>query len=73
MSDMELLQLKALESCAFRGHAMGPWERGDWPLYNVAVAWCEVCGAIVSVNNNPAPNSAHILGHAVALTCEPKE
>jgi hypothetical protein len=70
MTDMELLQLEALEACTFCGHTMGPWQ-----VYSNTTVYshCVACDMQVVVNTSPAPNDIDIGGEAVALTCEPKE
>lgn len=68
MTDMELLQLEALEACAFRGHTMGPWQRHDF-YDTISYAHCTQCDMQVVVNTRPMPNSIDISGEAVALNC----
>jgi hypothetical protein len=69
MTDMELLQLEALESCAFRGHTMGPWQGHDLYGDKLAYAFCVHCDMQVVVNTYPLPNEIDICGEAVALDC----
>jgi len=71
--EIETLKRKALQSCKFRGHTMGPWHKHDFYRDTVAYAHCKVCDMQVVVNVKPAPNDISIGGEAVALACEPKE
>ncbi len=56
------LQDEALESCKFRGHKMGKFNK-----YNISE--CTICKAWVQVDDKPAPNGIDIGGPAVALHC----
>ena len=64
--NMSELKASALESAKWRGHLMGKWENG--PKYSTSE--CLKCGALVTVNTNPAPNEIDMCGEAVALSCE---
>ena len=69
MTDMELLQLEALEACAFRGHTMGPWREHGLHGSRVAVCNCTVCDMMACVDSNPPPNGIDVSGSAVARSC----
>ena len=69
MTKIRRLQLGALDSCKFRGHAMSNFFRlSD----NQRIAGCMICDRSVIVNRKPAPNEIEIAGEAVALNCENK-
>jgi len=66
MKKIERLRKEALESCEFRDHRMGLFNRTH-PHY-----WhskCRACGMEVHITDNPAPNEINIGGQAVALNC----
>jgi len=65
---MTMLELKtsALDSAMWRGHLMGKWESHG---AKYSASECLKCGALVTVNTNPAPNEIDICGEAVALSC----
>ena len=67
MKSLITLKNEALGSCNFRGHSMGKWltvkDR------KAATSECEICGAWVQVQTNPAANDIDIGGTAVAMGC----
>jgi len=67
MRKIERLRKKALESCKFRGHKMGPFFH--WKFSEIAKAHCIKCGAEVIVSSKPLPNDIEISGRAVAVYC----
>jgi hypothetical protein len=61
MTKFKKLKKEALESCGWRKHKMSRFEGH--------ISTCEICGAWVRINTNPAANEIDIGGPAVALNC----
>ena len=60
------LQSQALAEATWRGHKMATWTNLG---LDHSEAICQVCGARVYVDVNPAPNGVEIGGMAVAVNC----
>ena len=56
---------QAMDSCRFRGHSMGQWQKSQRSAYSN----CLVCVAQASVNADPLPNGIDICGAALAIHC----
>lgn len=67
MTKIRRLQHEALKSCRFRGHDM---KRFCHLMHSFHYAYCRHCGMGVSVDTDPLPDGAEIMGEAVALNCE---
>lgn len=59
------LKRKAEESCAARGHTIGPWK----DCGTMAMADCQQCRAFVAIDTKPKPNGIDISGSAVGANC----
>lgn len=68
MRRIERLRREALESCGYRGHAMGLFKTHDY-WKKIRYAHCLICDMQVMINSNPAPNEIDICGMAVACDC----
>jgi len=67
MIKLDTLINQAMESCTFRGHTMGQWQKD--PQQGRAYSNCLVCGAQATVNVDPLPNGIDICGAALAMHC----
>ena len=67
---LEGLMREALEICQGRGHRLVRWTELGAYSKNAVMAVCRICGKTVIVDANPAPNSATMVGSALAMNCE---
>jgi hypothetical protein len=65
------LRQEAERAARVRGHSLGNWERVSTThdLHTVLEAACWVCGASVTIDNQPEQSSDGINGIAVAVNC----
>lgn len=72
MSTKRGLQREAREAFNWRGHHTKRWRdsggvKGGWSeSYYLE---CDQCGRRAYIDPNPAPNSTHVYGEAVAVEC----
>lgn len=74
MRKVDRLKQEAKESCEWRGHNMGNFQRDGRMYHGFCVKYTSVCrnpgcSAYVQINTQPAANEIDIGGTAVALNC----
>ncbi len=65
------LRLEAERIASLRGHSLGKWQRlstAEDPRIALEATCC-VCGASVTIDNQPGPNGVGVSGIAVAVNC----